>query len=124
MALTRDDAILTKGKGDVSAIRSTIALVHSTMLLSGESGYPAQLDDAALNVEGEELFDGNSTKKLLDYPIISKNENGGWMKVANDKYSFRVMNLDINFTYNSSDGTFDCDHDDADTKKYCNLLTR
>ncbi len=119
MAVTRDDAMFTKGKGDISAIRSTIALVHSTTLLSGNSGYPATLDDATANAENEELFDGNSTK-LLDYPIRSENTNGHWMKTGAYTYNFKVMNNDVEFTYNPNDGTFNCDHSD----KNCNLLTR
>ena len=138
MAVTRDDAQLVKGRSEVSAIRSAITLQRSMNMMSGAGGNPTRLDalgfTAGVGVEkttssdGDKLFDydtdsSSSRKKILDYPIMSKDANGGWRKTAADKYTFKVVNTDIEFTYSA--GNFDCDHaaSDAKVKKYCKALT-
>ena len=131
MSVTRDDALITKGKSQVSAIRSAITLMRSKNMMRGMTGggNPIHLDalSTATSSDGENLFDydsnaSDSTKKILDYPIRAKSKDG-WRKVAADKYTFNVTNLDINFTYNA--GSFDCDHGTAtEAEKLCNTLTQ
>ena len=131
MSVTRDDALITKGKSQVSAIRSAITLMRSKNMMRGMTGggNPIHLDalSTATSSDGENLFDydsnaSDSTKKILDYPIRAKSKDG-WRKVAADKYTFNVTNLDINFTYNA--GSFDCTHGtDTKAKKLCNTLTQ
>jgi len=132
MAVTRDDALVVKGKSQVSAIRSAITLQRSKNMMRGltNGGNPAKLDAlaSANSVAGNNLFDydtntSDSSKKLLDYPIRAvAADKSGWRKVSN-KYVFRVTNMDINFTYSS--GTFDCTHGtDTEAKKLCNTLTQ
>ena len=127
MAVTRDDAQLVKGRSDVSAIRSAISLMRSKNMMRGmtNGGNPTHLDalSSATSSDGDKLFDydsnsSDSKKKILDYPIYSKNANGGWRKIATDKYAFRILNSDINFTY--SNGNFDCNH----AIKHCKTLTQ
>jgi len=122
---TRDDAIITKVRTDVANIRSAIANLHTKRLMTGIDNYPEALDDATSNKEGEELFDGNSSiGQLLNYPIYSKNADGHWMKKGDVKYSVKVMNTDVVFDYNSTNGHFDCaglNSGDADT--LCSKLT-
>ncbi len=134
MAVTRDDAMLVKGKSQVSAIRSAITLQRSMKMMSGKGANPAHLDTLsdAEHLTGN-LFDydtnsstlpANNVNKLLDYPIVAKNSNGGWIKASADHYVFKVMNVDVNFTYTSSTGSFDCTHGtDTPAKKYCKALT-
>jgi len=107
---TRDDAIITKIRSDVSTIRSAIANVHSKNLMKGNNAYPEALDDAANNQEGEELFDGNSTVGyLLDYPIYSKDADGHWMKTDDTNYTVKIMDTVIKFNYYKDNrGKFDC----------------
>ncbi len=131
MSVTRDDALITKGKSQVSAIRSAITLMRSKNMMRGMTGggNPTHLDalSTATSSDGDNLFDydtntSDSTKKILDYPIRAKSKDG-WRKVAADKYTFNVTNLDINFTYNA--GSFDCTHGtDTKAKKLCNTLTQ
>ena len=134
MAVTRDDAMIVKGKSQVSAIRSAIVLQKSKNMMRGleNGGNPTTLDalGTVTSSDGNKLFDydtnaSDPTKKLLDYPVYSKNANGHWRKTAANKYSFRVLNEDINFTYNA--GSFDCTHGTAATtvlsEKYCKTLT-
>ena len=109
LSVTRDDAVIVKGRSQVQAIRNAIMLQKSKNMLRGNLSYPPFLDDAAFNTEHEELFDGNATNPLLEYPIYSKSRDG-WMKTANNTYTYNVMGTSETFTYNPSTGKFDCDH--------------
>lgn len=125
MAVTRDDAVISKGRSEVAAIRNAISLTRNTNILMGKgTSYPNTLDHLsnATSVDGDPLFDKNSTGTgavtLLDYPIYSKSK-GGWRKSANNKYTFNAINTDIEFTYDPNTGSFDCDH----TVQLCKDLT-
>ena len=120
MAATRDDAIITKGRSQVAAIRNAIALVKSVNMMKGSASYPTKLDTlATATATSGKLFDSDGTNKLLDYPIYAKNTSGHWTKAATNKYNFVYQGNNIQFTYNSADGSFDCDH----TKQTCKDLT-
>ena len=113
LAATRDDAILVKGKSQISAIRSGIAMQKSKRLLEGTTPFIlASLDTAALNTDDERLFnfaDGNASN-VLEYPIFSKqNHDGSWVKTAANQYDFTFENgTTISFDYNSTTGVFGC----------------
>jgi len=117
MAVTRDDAIISKGRSEVAAIRNAISLKRNSNILMGKgASYPSKLDalSASSSGDGDALFDhdtnsSDSSAQLLDYPIYSKSKNG-WRKIANNKYVFNAVNTDVNFTYNSGNGSFDCSH--------------
>ncbi len=127
MAVTRDDAIISKARSEVAAIRNAISLKRNTNILMGKgASYPSRLDALSTNSssDGDALFDYDTNNtdpnaKLLDYPIYSKSSNG-WRKVANNKYAFNATSVDVNFTYNPADGNFDCDDH---TVKLCKDLT-
>jgi len=132
MAVTRDDAVIVKGKSQVSAIRSAIILQKSKNMMRGmvNGGNPAKLDalTTATSSAGSNLFDydtntSDSTKKLLDYPIRAvATGKDGWSKTANNKYTFHATNVDVNFTYSS--GSFTCTSGtDTPAKKLCATLT-
>ena len=136
MAVTRDDAVLAKGRAQVAGIRNAIVLMRNTNMLQAMGAkWPSALDDATTAV-GQELFDGNDTLgTLLDYPLYAKNSSGNWMKTATG-YNFKVMNTDVPFVYGGSSGVtvdaktykagqFDCNHNDPDAnkQKYCKALT-
>ncbi len=116
MAVTRDDAIIAKGRSQVASIRNAIALAKSMNMMQGSATlYPDTLDSTA-----GQLFDkANDGTKLLDYPIYAKNADGHWTKAANNKYNFVYQGNNILFTYNPNDGSFDCDH----TNQTCKDLT-
>ncbi len=132
MAVTRDDAIISKGRSEVAAIRNAIAMKRNTNILMGKgAAYPSFLDalDQSTSSDGDKLFDydGNRSDpnaQLLDYPIYSKSKNG-WRKTDDDKYTFNAVNTDVEFTYKSDTGNFDCNHADADAAKkaLCKNLT-
>lgn len=119
MIVTRDDAIIIKGKSQVSAIRSGIALQKSRRMLEGVTPFiPTALDSTAGRFFN--YSDGN-TSNILEYPIFSEaNKDGGWVKTATENtYEFRVMGITHTFFYDKTTGTFNCT---AGT--YCNELTR
>jgi general secretion pathway protein G len=131
LTATRSDAIITKVRSDVANIRSAISNLHTQKLMTGNDEYPKALDDAKANEENEELFDGNSSiGQILNYPIYSKNADGHWMKTDDDdsdkitKYNVKVMNNDIEFDYNATNGHFDCNGlNSGDADKICATLT-
>lgn len=105
LAATRDDAQIAKGRSDVAAIRAAIVSERQSRLLQGETNYIATLSNAA-------LFDGDGTNALLQYGMESSNENGHWSG-QDPNYSYHLSGGKVDFVYNSNDGTFDCNHADA-----------
>lgn len=115
MAATRDDAQITKGRSDVSAIRSAIISERQSRLIKGDSSYINQLHGATSGY----LFDGNGTCNLLMYGVKDEDSDGNWHHESGTTYSFQIQGSDVDFTYDQSTGKFDCDHSDAN----CKLLT-
>ncbi len=132
MAVTRDDAVISKGRSEVAAIRNAISMKRNTNILMGKgAAYPSFLDalSTSSSNDGDKLFDydGNTSDpkaQLLDYPIYSKSKNG-WRKTDDDTYTFNAVNTDVDFVYKSDSGSFDCDHSNSDTskKQLCKDLT-
>ena len=118
--VTRDDAIVAKGRSEVATIRSAILTDRQKRLLQGKNAIRGSLDDAAINTENEALFDGNTTDPLLEYPIYSKDAPGHWMKTGTNQYVYILSDGNVTFDYNTTTGRFDCDH----TKELCRLLTQ
>ena len=111
-AATRDDAMMVRGKSQVSAIRSGIALQKSRRLLEGNTSALPNIDSVTnYNASDERLFnfsDGN-TSNVLEYPILSRiSTDGSWVKTNVNAYAFRVLGVDNNFTYNNVTGLFNC----------------
>lgn len=119
LAASRDDAVLVKGKSQISAIRSGLSLLKSKMLLEGNTTAITALDDATVSggsiVEGQELFNG-----ILEYPILSKNADGNWLKTTTG-YSFKLNGQSIPFTYSPAKG-FDCNSSATSTGDNCKSL--
>lgn len=122
LGASRDDAVIVKGKSHVSAIRSGIALLKSKRLLEGNTTAITTLDGAGYT-EGANLFYGDVSGNILEYPIISKNGDGSWMKTGNTAYTFQLSGQAIPFTYSATTG-FDCNATAAATGTNCKLLTQ
>jgi len=113
--VTRDDAIISKGRADVATIRSAISTYKQKQLLEAKTPlYPDTLDSAAKNKENEPLF-----SNILDYPVYSSKSEGKWMKTGDRQYKYSIQGDKVSFDYNKSNGKFDCDH----TDKWCRELT-
>jgi general secretion pathway protein G len=100
LAASRDDAQIVKGKADVAAIRSSIAMTRSRNLLSGNASFP----DLNGSSSTTELFGG-----VLDYPIQAS--ASGWNMISSNglNYTFRADNTNVRFDYNRTTGIFTCD---------------
>ncbi len=119
-----DDARLVKAKSTISSIRSAISLAKNKSILGGTgASYPSSLDDAAYNTDNEELFDGNATQKILEYPIYSKS-SGGWIKSSDNNYSLNIEGKNVVFIYNSNTGKFTCDTNNSDYGSTCLKLLK
>ena len=132
LAATRDDAVLVKGKSQVSAVRSGIAMQKAKALLQGDNTgiYNSnfrltRLDNitSGFGAANSRLFnfnDGN-TSNVLENPIFSKlTSTGGWVKDSNNTYTFKMNNsTSVQFTYNPTTGIFGCG-----TSADCLLLTQ
>lgn len=124
LAVTRDDAVITKGQSQVSAIRSGIALQKSKRLLEGSITPLPNLDSVTnYNQDNQRLFnfnDGN-TSNVLEYPIYSQqNHDGSWVKTAQNAYAYRINGVTTAFTYDNTNGLFSCTTGNAS----CDVLTR
>lgn len=128
LAATRDDAQISKGRSDVSAIRSAIVSERQSRLIRGDSSYISRLDQGvAEDTVGVTIFDDNDSNitngSLLMYGVTTKYDNGHWIKDDSDTYIYRVVNTDISFDYNNSNGTFTCNRSAAgDAGRYCKAL--
>ena len=124
-----EDANFAQGMATVSSIRAAIASERQRTLIKGNASYPDILDDANIS-EDVELFDGNSTVNILQYPIYSSTDSGGWMKVTNStgtaatlayKFCLRAPCTaaadKVDFSYTKADGKFDCSYSDDNCKE-------
>lgn len=132
LAATRNDAQIAKGRSDIAAIRAAIVSERQSRLLQGDSTYINKLHDGTAGNKTT-LFDTNDTgptgATLLQYGITTQNESDGhWddtVAQVNGRwiYVFRVLRTDINFVYNRTRGTFDCNRTAAgNAGRYCQSL--
>jgi general secretion pathway protein G len=111
-AATRTDAQISKGRADISSIRSAIMTERQSRLIKGDSSWINSLSH-----ETSKLFDGNGTAstdvKLLMYGITSGTTNGHWSTSDNASpyihYTYKVGDKDCDFTYDDSTGKFSMD---------------
>jgi len=109
---TRVDAQVSKGRSDISSIRSAIMTERQSRLIKGDSDWINSLSHGTST-----LFDGNGTAttdaKLLMYGITSGTTNGHWSTSDNASpyihYTYKVGDEDCDFTYTPSDGKFSLD---------------
>ncbi|CAA6804253.1 MAG: Pseudopilin domain-containing protein [uncultured Campylobacterales bacterium] len=124
LLVTRDDAIYSKARAEISAIQSGIETQKSKNILSGVRGYPSNLDDVnstTYNTNDQLLFykKDDSTNSVLQTPVFSKiGFAGHWVKTADNTYTLYIENTKpVVFTYNNSTGRFVCDYDEDDCKE-------
>ena len=97
--VTRDDAIIAKGRSDVSTIRSAIATDRQKRMLEGNATIRSQLESNATTLFSD----------ILQYPIYSENTPGHWRKINTNRYAYKLGdNSDVIFNYDTSTGLFKC----------------
>jgi general secretion pathway protein G len=108
LSVTREDAVIAKGRSELSTIKNAIMLDRSERLLTGDSAFLTDLDsNVTNNGNGERLFN----EILGNNPIYSRNTPGHWLKTTNTTYRYSVNDTtSVTFTYDNTNGTFDCDH--------------
>jgi len=108
LGATRDDAIISKGRSDVAAIRSGIISERQSRIIKGESNFIDSLDDT------DGLFGA-----VLTYGKKSSTEAGKWSKNGDD-YVFHIDSSNsVTFTYDKNSGKFTCDRN---ASSYCSKL--
>ncbi len=126
LAATRTDAMIAKGKSDIASIRAAIVSERQSRLITGDSDWITKLHDS-----NGSFFDNNGTvaNSLLMYPIAAEDKDGHWHTVAGPTgadgvytYQFKIEDKDNEFTYNPSNGTFNCTQ--GNNAPSCNDLTR
>ena len=122
-----NQAVISSGRATVMSVRAAISTLRQKGFMLGNSSYITSLDaGVAANKTGVKIFDNNGTAAdtLLTYPIITKNTSGGWMKTANNQYTYYVDSTPVIFTYNSNDGTFTCPTNNTPAGKDCAKLSQ
>lgn len=103
---------IAKGRSDVMALRTAISTERQKRFMKGDNTYINHVDgnSTAAPGVGAKIFDNNGTSAntLLAYGIITKSNDGGWMKTNTDEYTYYVSGTANVFDYNSSTGIFDC----------------
>lgn len=117
-AATRTDAEISKGRADISSIRSAIITERQSRLITGDSSF------IEAGEEDGQLDDGSLFGGVLTYGITAKDASGHWHSRSGDDTNsstvkYKVADTDVTFTYTRSDGTFSCTKSDT----YCSELT-
>ena len=111
LAATRNDALITKGRANVLAIRSGIITERQGRMFRGDNDYINKLDgQSATPGAGDKIFDNNgtATNRIMQSGVTTKTGSGGWLKTAANTYTFTVGTSVYTFTYTSGTGTFTC----------------
>lgn len=120
LAATRTDAEISKGRADVSAIRSGIVTERQSRLIVGQSNF-IPTGTGTYTVGGrtyKQMDNGGLFGGILTYPIAASAGNNGWSSSASGTYVFKIDGTGTTFDYNATTGTFDCA-----TGTYCSALT-
>ncbi|MDF1882393.1 prepilin-type cleavage/methylation domain-containing protein [Sulfurimonas sp. SAG-AH-194-C21] len=110
LAATRIDAQISKGRADISSIRSSIITERQARLITGQPNFINSLSSSTTT-----LFDGNgtATSSLLMYGVKAGATDGYWSTDSTGmpyvSYIYKVGGSSCNFTYNPTNGTFNID---------------
>lgn len=108
LIVTRDDAEIAKAKSQIAAVRSGIQLKRNEMILSGQQGYPTNLE------YGTCCFGGILSTRIEE----RKDDNSyGWKKETDGSYTINTNKEQVKFTYSDSDGSFKCEGATTDDDK-------
>ena len=107
-AATRDDAIISKGKSTLAAVRSAIATERQKRILRGDFTEITDLSNGASGKIFSKFSDdkqGNANP-VLEYPVKSGTTNGLWSK-SGTTYTFHYFgsgSCDFSLTGNKLTG--------------------
>jgi general secretion pathway protein G len=110
-AVTRNDAVLAKGKADVATIRSAIVSERQSQIIKGNNVTP--WIPSLSSISGN-LFQGHDANRtLLMYGIAPGEWAHGSVTATTDAYTFTAAGVTTNFTYTNTNGTFTCSGGDC-----------
>ncbi len=121
LAATRTDAHISKGRADVSAIRSAIVTERQSRLIVGQKDFiPNGTGTYTVGSETYKQMDnGGLFGGVLTYPIANSTGESGWSATAGSgTYVYKIDGVETTFTYNATTGVFDCA-----SGTYCSDLT-
>jgi len=121
-AATRTDAQISKGRSDISSIRSAIITERQTRLITGINSY-IEAGTGTYTVNGtvyDQLDRGALFGGVLTYGINGGGwtNTGGYGDVNTTIYKYKIGETNAVFTYTRGDGRFDCANSDL-----CSQLT-
>ncbi len=125
LSATRSDAQIAKARANIASIRSAIVTERQTRLIRGQRSFIPN-GTSTYTVTGDsntykQMDNGGLFGGVLSYPIPNiANTDGKWSSSASGIYKFRIKGSDTAFTYDDSDGTFDCTAGSND----CNALVQ
>lgn len=98
---TRNDAIIAKGKADISSIRSAIVTERQSRLITGDATWVGTLDDGT----GNYFIGPDVNHTLLMYGVAP---GGEWTRTNGTSYDYSAGATTVTFTYSNVNGTFSC----------------
>lgn len=119
-AATRIDAQISKGRADISAIRSGIMTERQSRLIVGLASYIPNGTGTYTANGGtyKQMDNGGLFGGILTYPMSASSGDNGWSSATAGTYVFKIDGTGTTFTYNTANGTFDCA-----SGTYCSKLT-
>ena len=128
LAATRDDAVITKARSTISAVRAAIATERQKRVLRGAFSTPITLvDSGQANSNSKPIFDyfdgSTSTARVLEYPLTtcaSGVTEGCWKRVNNTDYRYYMPDGSSYVDFNITNNRFDC----KTASSNCDLLTK
>ena len=114
LSATRTDAQISKGRADISSIRSAIMTERQSRLITGTNSFIANGTGSDAMDKGSVLFAG-----VLTYGITASTGDNGWSATAGSgTYVYKIGGVGTTFDYNASTGIFDCA-----SGTFCSILT-
>lgn len=127
LAVTRDDAIITKAQTTVASVRSAISTERQKRILRGDFTAISSVDSGQANGSDKPIFDhfdgSTTTSEVLEFPLRtckSGETSGCWLRTAPSRYTYYMPHNSDTVVFDSNGSRFECvTYDDN-----CKLLTQ
>ena len=114
MAVTRDDAIITKARATVAAVRNSISTERQRRILQGNFTAISDLaGDGTVDTPIFDLFEDNATA-VLEYPLracATAASTGCWVSTANNTYNYTMPDTGNVVPFTLANSRFTCADD-------------
>ena len=125
LAVTRDDAIITKAITTVASVRNAVATERQKRILRGDFDHPITALSSASGYDKPifDAFDGNTSHPVLDYPPRScadASSKGCWVDSGSGDYTF-VMPVSGSAVFTLNSNRFECK---SSADENCRELTK